>query len=222
MKIVSRLLLLAILAVSVILAAGCATTPDESIELSATIGRDLAVVHEANRNLAVMHFDHLLADVDRFVDEVYRPYIIRATMEDLDLVGELQLSLAGEHDLDALDILTIYAEETMAQIDTFRREMREPIQAQRREVLLSIDAAFQQLQTANAVVTGHLASVAKVHDAQSETLRYMGLEDYRTKIAIGLAGLSDEVGAVLENARAADADLDALPGEIRDITDRLP
>ena len=160
MKTVSRLFLLA----AFILAAGCATTPDESIELSATIGRDLAVVHEANRNLAVMHFDHLLADVDRFVDEVYRPYIIQATMEDLDLVGELQLSLAGEHDLDALDILTIYAEETMAQIDTFRREMREPIQAQRNQLghPLSIVHSVCIKQKARVVDFVHLRGVGDV------------------------------------------------------------
>ena len=218
MKTLPRLLLLAALA----LAAGCATVPKESIELSATVGRDLTVVHEANRNLALLHFDHLLADVDRFVDEVYRPYIIQATMEDLDLVGEMQLSLAGEHDLDALDILTIYAEETMAQIDTFRREMRGPIEAQRREVLVSLDEAFQQLQTANAVVTAHLKSVAKVHDAQDEMLAQAGLEGYREKVAIGLTGLSDEVNELLAKARAAETDLDTLPDEINAITDRLP
>jgi hypothetical protein len=217
-KTVSRLFLVAAL----VLAAGCATVPPESIELSATIGRDLSTVHEANRNLALMHFDHLLADVDRFVDEVYRPYIIQATMEDLDLVNELQLALAGEHDLDALDILTIYAEEITAQIDTFRKEMRAPLLDQQREVLLSLDAAFEQLQTANAVVTGHLKSIADVHDAQAEMLRHVGLEDYRVTIAAGLAGLSNEVAELLDRARAAEADLDALPDEIEAITDRLP
>lgn len=218
MKTAMRPVLFALL----VLAAGCATVPKESIELSATIGRDLTAVHEANRNLAYLHFDHLLADVDRFVDEVYRPYIIQATMEDLDLVNELRLSLAGDHDLDALDILTIYTEEITAQIDAFRKEMRTPLLAQRREVLLSLDAAFEQLQTANAVVTGHLKSIADVHDAQAEMLRHVGLEDYRAKIAEGLAGLSDEVAELLERARAAEADLDDLPEEIEAITDRLP
>ncbi|MCP4572674.1 MAG: hypothetical protein GY838_10020 [bacterium] len=194
------------------LSTGCATVPRESIELSATVGRDLEAVHQANRNLALMHFDYLLADVDRFVDEVYRPYIIEAAVEDLDLVADFERALAGTHDLelDGLDVLVIFSEEATARIDTFRAEMRAPVEAQRDSVLLSIDEAFQQLQTANAVVTGHLASVVKVYDAQAEILRDMGLQDYRQKVATGLAEFSGSVTEVLDEAREIKSELDEI------------
>ncbi len=43
----------------------------------------------------MLYFDHLLADVDRFVDDVYRPYIIEQTVDDLGLVGDFEAALAG-------------------------------------------------------------------------------------------------------------------------------
>jgi len=202
-----------------ILAAGCASVPEESIELSATVGRDLAAVHTANRNLAVLHFNSLLAEVDRFANEVYRPYIIEATVEDLDLVAQFQTALAGNHELalDPLEVLGIYSEEVVAQIDVFRREMRAPLEAQRDSVVSSIDQAFQQLQTANAVVTGHLASIAKVHDAQAELLADVGLEDYQQKVATGLANLSADLAHALAVAR----DVDQEVSDIEDLVERV-
>lgn len=209
---------------------GCAVVPKESIELSATVGRDLEMIHKANRNLAVMHFDYLLADVDRFVDEVYRPFMIEATADSLRLVDEFKAALAGTHaeDLDGLDVLIDFSEELSAKIDSFRAEMRAPLEAQRDSVLFSIDEAFQQVQTANAVVTGHLASVRKVHDTQSEILGKIGLEDYRSRVAGGLSDLSNNVGGLLKKARSVNEKLkseedstgmrelfDALPADIR-------
>ncbi|MDQ7088853.1 MAG: hypothetical protein Q9Q13_13805 [Acidobacteriota bacterium] len=163
---------------------GCASVPRESVELSVTMGRDLEVVHAANRRLAVVHFDRLLRDIDVFVDTVYRPFVIRRSIDDLDLV-RLVSRTDGESvdprgaDLDALDILEVYVDDVVRRIETFRREVRAPIEEQRREVLESIDAAFDALRSANAVVTGHLASVVKVHDVQAETLAELGLGEYR-------------------------------------------
>ena len=213
----------AVLALSVlVLAAGCATAPKESIELSATVGRDLAAVHTANRNLAVLYFDRLLAEVDRFVDEVYRPYIVEQTVDDLDLVGDFEAALAGnqQEGLDALDVLVIYTEEVTAQIDAFRGELRSPLEAQRDSVLLSIDQAFQQLQTANAVVTGHLASIVKVHEAQAQVLRDIGLDDYRQQVASDLARLSSRLDRTLEDARAADAKLADAENRVQRLKDQ--
>ncbi|MFN2369805.1 MAG: hypothetical protein ABR506_01480 [Candidatus Krumholzibacteriia bacterium] len=206
----------AALLAGLLLAAGCASAPRESIELSATVGRDLVTVHAANRALADVHFRYLLADVDAFVDEVYRPYVIERSAIDLDLVGEFEAALAGTHDLelDALDVLVIYSEEVTARIGTFRTELRAPLEARRDSVLAAIDHAFRQLQTANAVVTGHLASIVKVHDAQADLLRDADLADYRRTVAHGLADLADDLARILAEARAIDRGIDALADRV--------
>ncbi len=114
-------------------------------------------------------------------------------------------------------MLVIYTEEVTAQIDAFRRELRSPLEAQRDSVLLGIDQAFQQLQTANAVVTGHLASIVKVHDAQAQVLRDVGLDDYRQRVATDLAHLSGRLDTALQAAR----DLDSKVGDVQDRLQRL-
>jgi hypothetical protein len=209
-----RRLVHALLALLLATMTGCASVPGESLELSATIGRDLEVVHAAHRTLAALHFDDLLRRIDEFVDDVYRPYVVQRTMVELDVVAELEAALAGTGDLDPLDIMSITVEETVVQIARFRAEMRAPVQRQRREVLAAIDQAHLQLQTANAVVTGHLASVRKVHDMQADALAEAGLEGIRDDMARRLAAVSDGVGRVLEDARQADDGLDQVPARL--------
>src|SRR5690606_29737763 len=60
---------------------GCAQVPKESVELSATVGRDIASVHKAHRELAQLVFERMRRDINRFVDNVYAPHQIRAFME---------------------------------------------------------------------------------------------------------------------------------------------
>jgi len=64
----------------------CAQVPKESVELSSTVGRDLAVVYDAHRELAQVLFSRMRHDVNRFVDDVYAPYQIKVAM---DRQGEL-------------------------------------------------------------------------------------------------------------------------------------
>ncbi|MBD3220806.1 hypothetical protein GF314_06150 [bacterium] len=212
-----KTLVLAVLAFACANLLGCATVPEASIELSATIGRDLDAVHASHRALAELHFDDLRRRIDAFVDEEYRPYVLRAMMTELDVTSELEAALAGESDLDVLDIMSIVVEESIARIATFRTEMLAPVEAQRRQTLAAIDRAYRQLQSANAVVTGHLASIRDVHDAQAELMADASLEDLRGDMTRRLAAMSEGVGRVLDDARAADRALDDLPARVDEV-----
>jgi hypothetical protein len=72
--------------------AGCAQVPKESVELSATVGRDIAELHEVHRETARLLFRQMRDDVNQFVDEVYRPYIISSQMEDQQLRANSDLA----------------------------------------------------------------------------------------------------------------------------------
>ena len=61
--------------------AGCAQVPKESVELSTTLGRDIAITRKAHVQLASLHFTKMKQDVNRFIDEVYAPHQIRAALE---------------------------------------------------------------------------------------------------------------------------------------------
>ncbi len=129
----------------------------------------------------------------------------------------LDEAVSYSSDISVIEILSIFTEETVGQIDRFRRDMQRPIQSQRRETLGAIDRAFIQMKAANGALTDHLESVRAVHAAQAEALEDVGLADYRSAIGQKLARWSDQVQEVLEEAQKADDKLDELPARIEEI-----
>jgi hypothetical protein len=210
-------------AVGVFLLAGCASVPKESVELSVTLGRDLEELHRTHRRLAVMYFDRIHSDIDRFVDEEYRPFIIRTTMEGFRLLEKLG-SASQEGGLepasgpDAFQILELYVRKLSGQIESYRAELHRNIDLQERELLLGIDDAYRRLQNANAIVTGHLASVRKVADAQAQLLERTGLQSLSQTLVEKTARLSDTVASLLEQARAGESDLDDIAAKLKEYT----
>ncbi len=196
---------------------GCASVPPEAVDLSRILGQDLESAHQANRFLAEMYFDNLLAQVDQFVNTAYRPYIIENTYDDLGMEAMLAEAASDSSEMSVIETLSIFTEEAVAQIDRFRRDMQRPIQSQRRETLGDIDRAFSQMKAANAALTDHLESVRAVHAAQAAALEDVGLADYRSAIGQKLAHWSDQVQEVLVEAQKADAKLDELPARIEEI-----
>jgi hypothetical protein len=201
--------------------AGCASVPVESVELSETVGRDLESLHVAHKELAVRYFQRMHRDVDEFVRDVYRPYVIRSTMEDLGLVAKLQASLQPGSELDPLDVMEIYVEEAMKQIETYRAELQAPVTEQEVQVLGSIDASHLRVQNANAIVTGHLASVRKVHDAQGEFLARARLGGLQERTASFVTSVSDELARTLDSARSTESELKLLPSRVGEIVKRI-
>ena len=148
--------------------AGCAHISRESVELSATVGRDLAVVYKAHRELARILFSRMRHDINRFVDDAYTPYQIREVMI-------RQRELAKSRDPDDRKKSLIFAidaafgadaspglqesvlagmgsmiEKINERSESMRRELLDPLDDQEEEVLGSIDRAYQQLHYANS------------------------------------------------------------------------
>lgn len=167
---------------------GCASVPKESVELSATVGRDIANVHKSHKELAQILFSRMERDVNRFVDKVYAPHQIRAVMDrqyelakssdPADKRKSLILAINEAVKPSASDKLQSAVLKGMQglvgkireDVESMRRELLDPLIAQEEEVIGSIDRAYQQLHYANSIVTGHLSSVVKVHDAQADLI----------------------------------------------------
>jgi hypothetical protein len=181
--------------------AGCASVPVESVQLSEAVGRDLESLHVAHKELAVRYFQRMHRDVDEFVDEVYRPYVIRSTMEDLGLIAKLQASLQPGSALDPLDVMEIYVEEAMKQIEVYRAELQAPVTEQEVQVLGAIDASHLRVQNANSIVTGHLAGAEGTDAGSSCDGAAEGLPE-RTAAFATSASTS---WAALSSAKATDA-----------------
>ena len=212
------------IAVAVSLICACAQVPKEAVTLSDLVAKDLVAMRAAHTALVRQYFGSMRENVNAFVDYTYRPFIVEKTMEDLDLVKEIQAAAAGRHKegLDALDVMEIYVEEAINQIQSFRAEMLAPINSQESRLLADLDRSYNAMINASATVTAHLRSVTKVHEAQQQALSHLGVDpQLQERIAGQAANLSGEVSDLLAKARAGQETLDALPDKLKAITEKF-
>jgi hypothetical protein len=218
----------------------CAQVPKESVELSATVGRDLATVYKAHRELAQVLFARMRRDINRFVDDVYAPFQINRAMI---RQGELANSSNREErnkslllainaafkpgaspqlQKDVLEAMGIMVRKIQNDIESMRKELLVPLEAQESEVLGSIDRSYQQLHYANSIVTGHLSSVAKVHETQAELLKAIGVErDLRKEVGRNIARASDEIADLVEAAESIEDNVNKAEKFAKDLKDTI-
>ncbi|MEQ8441234.1 MAG: hypothetical protein RIM33_11500 [Alphaproteobacteria bacterium] len=212
--------------------AACDTVPEEAVTLADTVGRDLEEVHRAHREIANLLYGRLEAEINRFIDDTYRPAYLQQLLQNptLDFIGEFQASLTDEsleNDPGGpLLILSSVLEGAQSDIEAKRMELLAPIQAERVSVLEEIDAAHRQIQQGHDVVVAHLRSVRAVRDTQNEMLSELGLGDLRQRIATRTADISIKVSELVTRARSAEdrtadaatrvRELDGMLDELRD------
>lgn len=214
----------------------CASVPKESVELSATVGRDLVIAHESHCQMAEVMFARVEKDINRFIDDVYAPHQINAAMfrqkelsesndqaqrnKSLLLAISKAFSDQGTPKLQSqvLSAMKFMVEKVLKDIEITRQELLEPIDAQKKEVIQSINRAYNKMQYANSVVTGHLASIKKVHDAQSEILAEIGIKrDLRDEISRNLANTSNQVGEIVTSTQGHSQTIGQLKEKVENI-----
>ena len=218
----------------------CAHVPKEAVELSTTVGRDLAIVYQAHRELAQLLFSRMRSDVNRFVDNVYAPFQIRNVMnrqkelaastnpedrkKSLLLLIDAAFNTEASPELQetALKAMGLLVTKIHADVDTMRKELLDPLNDQETEVLKSIDQAYQQIHYANSIVTGHLSSVVKVHETQAELLKTIGVERVlRQEVGESLAEASEKIGTIVEAASTADDKLSKAEEQLQKLKNTL-
>jgi hypothetical protein len=203
--------LLALLAVA---SFGCASVPKEAVDLSVTVGRDVEAVHRAHVALLNGYFDRLERDVNVFVDTTYRPYCIDRNMKQFGLVEKLKAAPKGT---DPLDVMEVFVEAITVEIEDYRGTLLAPIRAQRGEVTGAIEEAYRRIQDAQAVVTGHLASVRRVHDLHEEMLAKADLVGLRDRFVSGTIAVSDTIAKLTTQAKYSGDKLDELAKKLEEL-----
>jgi hypothetical protein len=198
----------------------CAVVPKESVELSATIGRDVVNVYQTHKALATILFTRMKKDVNTFVDDEYAPFQIGKLLEDdvadansgafESMTGSLIDAAKNSSDADkqkqAIGNMKDFVAVVHEEVEAFRKILLAPIEAQEKEVQGAIDRSYNQIIYANSIVTGHLASVRKVHDAQEELLNEFGLKNLRKETAQKLADYSVGVEKILKDVKKVNVD----------------
>lgn len=208
-KIAQRYIFVVFPVMLALLLSACATVPRESIELSNTVGRDLEEVHRSHRALAELLFDMIEKDANRFIDEVFAPAYITAFANEFELDKTVR-GIVEQAPQNLLPVLIRFVDKATQRIERERAELLSPLREQRKKLLDEIDASHRQIQAAQAILAGHLASVLRVHDAQNEAFKEVGLEDIRGKVADVAGGASDKIAALIVEAEKANGEIDKL------------
>jgi 3-isopropylmalate dehydratase small subunit len=219
----------------ILLYAGCAQVPKQSVELSATVGRDIAQVYKAHRELAVILYGRIKGDVNKFVDQVYAPYqiqkLLQADHEDFKkgdpdaLFSALDVAIKQPKNSDAqktaFQAMEVFVQVVHAEIESYREERLAPVLAQEKEVLSAIDRSYNQIHYANSIVTGHLASIVKVHDAQEDLLNEFGIEGLRKDIGQKLSSTSNSIAEFVKKAKRVDGTVEEMEEKIKKLTKKF-
>ena len=196
--------------------AACAQVPKESVELSATVGRDVTEIEKSHLRLVDALFDRYEADANRVIDEIYAPFYLQQSLEKHGprLVAAIEAArkpdATGEAQERVYRLLEIYLRVAREEIEGYRKEILDPLRAQRRHVRARLVAAYDRVHKANSVVTGHLASVVKVTDVQNDLLAKLGLPDLHEKIAESGERFSSELDKLLTTGREGSEKAEAI------------
>ena len=204
-----------------LLVGACAQVPKESVELSATVGRDLAEMKKSHLALVDIYYKDVVEDINMFVDKVYMPYQVKNTLSDPLFKNELLLAIeqasstdpTGALQKDSIQKIEAFLLIIQEEVKTYRDLKLDPIKKQYAEVYDNISKSYEQIHYANSIVTGHLASVVKVHESQNEILEKLDLSDLRTDVGKGLSGLSNEIEKLVLKASKGEEKLDSIVSE---------
>lgn len=207
--------IIAILFVALLLV-GCQNVPKESVELANTVGRDLEEIHRSHLALAELHFNQQIDRANQFIDETYRPAYIEEFAREFRL-GEQVESIVDQDPEKLLPVLTRFVKVANERIEDKRATLVDPIRAQRDAVITEINTAYRQVQSAQAVVTGHLASIRDVREVQNEMLAGIGLEGLPDRISTTTARVSKGVSKIIAEGERLNEQTGNAADKIREL-----
>jgi hypothetical protein len=178
-----------------ILAAGCATVPKESVQLSYTVGQDLEALHGSYKLLINRYFDSLRWQVNKAIDEVFIPAFINDYVKTGGLIEHAQNQRA--------DLVEAWARLAVEKIDQERQSRLAPLNEAERDLMQTVDEAFDRAVRANATVTAHLNSITEVQEVHEEILEALNLGNLRREITDALVQVSDTAGDITKSINEA-------------------
>ena len=201
-----------------VLLVGCAQVPKEAVELSATVGRDLSEIKKSHIALVDLYYLELLSDINGFIDNVYLPYQIERTLADDRVKNEMLSAIesaskpdpSGKNQKESFQKIGAFLLIIQEEVADYRKLKLKPVQDQYTSVSERINESYEQIHYANSIVTGHLASVVKVHNAQNEILEKLDLKDLRVSVGKEVAGMSDKIGKLVQKAEDGEEDISSI------------
>lgn len=213
----------------VVLVTGCAQVPREAVELSVTVGRDLSEMRRSHTQLVKIYYEGLINNINQFIDNVYLPYQIQRALSDEAIKKDMLASIeaaskedaTGQNQKDAFEKMKYFHLIIHEEVEDYRNIKLAPVKAQYESVLSDINESYEQIHYANSIVTGHLASIVRVHDSQNEILEKIDLKDLRTRVGSNVAKTSDEIAELTSKAKEKESDLAEIVARFEEVADAV-
>jgi hypothetical protein len=120
---------------------------------------------------------------------------------------------------EAISLMKDFVSVVYDEVEDYRKTLIDPIEKQESEVSDAIDRSYNQIIYANSIVTGHLASVRKVYDAQEEILNEFGLENFNNRTAQKLSDYSVSVEKILKDIKSTD--IEKTEKQIKEVQEKF-
>lgn len=192
----------AVLTAAVLTIGGCATVPRESVDLSYAVGEDIESIHQSYRELIRRYFEALRGQVTDKIDQVFIPAYVNGFVTSGKLIQHAQNQRA--------DLVEAWARIAVRRIDHERRERLQPLHDAERELIASVDEAFDKVTRANATITAQLHSVVKTQQAQDDMLGSVKLKNLRERIYGALAKASEKAEQITNEISSTNTKLEKI------------
>lgn len=199
----------------------CASVPQEAVELSYVIGRDMARLETSYDLLIEQRFDDLRAQRVEYLENIWTPNYIAQWIEDGRLVDTARGAVVydesqqafvsptpGQEQQQLLSTIYAWSDAAIAEIRDKRKSLLDPLDEQERQVRREARAAFQQIIRANSYVTAHLSSIRDVQDLQMQARDALGIEDVVSTLNDHLVQISNKAREGFDAIQKADGLLD--------------
>ena len=210
----------------------CVSIPEETLTLSKTLGEDLKELKRSHLGTINIYYTNLESKIDRFIDEVYGPFIIQFVLERefesfrdnkpsiITDLNQASREAASREDTDkALQAMVDFQRFATQQIAEKRTELIQPIREEQLDILKAINASYDHAIAANATLTGYLASVKDVKEAQTESLALIGID--RAEVDESMLRASDILDQVITKGKAIDTQAEDARNRINELIEEI-
>jgi hypothetical protein len=127
----------------------CASVPEETVQLSEAVGKDIQQLYTGYRATVRLSFEQMRQNGLAIIDKLWTPKYLEVLISE----GVLDVCAEIEKTAEKTDCIEYWAQGAINDIDEKRKGFLQDIDVKEAELLATIDEAFDRTIRANAAVT---------------------------------------------------------------------
>jgi hypothetical protein len=219
---------------------GCAQFPQSSVTLSNSIAADVLSMQIAHKNFINYYFDNLEKQANDLINSKYRPSLLRKIIEqdvakfsnsatkEQSLFNAIQVAFINNQNLSQNDLekiqsnamagLKIFYTKIDEKVELERKNLLNPLEQQRLDLLSTVDANYANIIKKNAAITALLNSIVKVNETQQKLFEMAGIKENVSKeVGSKLADLSGKIEEIQSKLDKGNSQVEEVENAINEL-----